>query len=190
MRAWKCWWGSMLILRRYEELCCGGSWLVTKVVPSSCNAACVHVRASSISAFFSFSVVDVEAQRRASAAYCRNSSAFDMARFLITGGSATDAHATDDAGDGKRLHVAKRGVGHLSYRIALKPPGDLFFAPRRGEATAHSFVPACFERDDGILPRLPVKKTSTGKFRPQGKKECRACRLQRLRRNTARAINA
>src|SRR6266849_8872223 len=106
----------MLILRRYEELCCGGSWLVTKVLSSSCNAACVHVRASSISAFFSFSVVDVEAQRRASAAYCRNSSAFDMARCLITGGSATGlsatgARATDDASDGKRLHVAKRGAG-------------------------------------------------------------------------------
>jgi len=58
-----------------------------------------------------------------------------MVRSLIIGGSAidlsaTDAHATDDAGDGKRLHVAKRGVGHLSYRIALKPP--TIFSSRHG----------------------------------------------------------
>ena len=63
--------GGFFLRRPYGALCSGGLLLTTTVLPLS-SAACDHVRASSSRSRFSFSVLDWQAQSRASWAYSRN----------------------------------------------------------------------------------------------------------------------
>src|ERR1700680_1789593 len=72
-------------------------------------AACVHVRASSKRVARSFSVVDVNAERRASSAYRRNSVASDMTALLALARSPMEPapNGTVESGQNRSLPLRR-----------------------------------------------------------------------------------